>query len=307
MQTILGAGGIIGIELAKYLPRYTDKIRLVSRRPKPVNPGDDLFPCDLTDPVKLKEAVKGSEVVYLTVGLDYNLKVWEDIWPRIMRGAIEACKYNDTKLVFFDNVYMYDKDHLDNMTEDTPINPPSKKGAVRAEIAEMLINAWEKGDVSGLIARAPDFYGPNNDKSMLMISVYDNFKQGKKASWLGSVDHKHSFIYTPDAGQSTAMLGNSATAYNQVWHLPTAPDPLTGKQWIEAFAREMKVKPKHQVAGQTMAQIMGLFNPIMKELSEMIYQFDRDFVFNSDKFAHYFDLKPTSYANGLDQIIRPRG
>ncbi|MCB0684622.1 MAG: hypothetical protein KDC32_27455, partial [Saprospiraceae bacterium] len=31
MQTILGAGGAIGIELAKALPQYTDRIRLVSR------------------------------------------------------------------------------------------------------------------------------------------------------------------------------------------------------------------------------------------------------------------------------------
>jgi len=216
MQTILGSGGIIGQELAKSLPQFTDKIRLVSRNPKIVNGTDNLFPCDLTDLSQVKESLKGSEIAYLTVGLDYSLKVWEELWPKIMANAIEACKYNDCKLVFFDNVYMYDKDQLHHMTEETVVNPPSKKGKVRAEIADTLTNAWEKGEISGLIARAPDFYGPGNSKSMLMISVFDNFKQGKKANWLGSVDFKHSFIYTPDAGKSTAMLGNSETAYNQV-------------------------------------------------------------------------------------------
>ncbi len=307
MQTILGSGGIIGIELAKNLPKHTNKIRLVSRNPKIVNQSNELFPCDLTDTEQVKEAVKGSDIVYLTVGLDYNLKIWEESWPKIMRNTIDACAFHNCKMVFFDNVYMYDKDHLDNMTEDTPINPPSKKGKVRAEISEMMMNAWERNTISGLIARAPDFYGPNNDKSMLMISVHDNFKSGKKANWLGKIDCKHSFIYTPDIGKATAELGNSNTAYNQVWHLPTAPDPLTGKEWIDVFAREMNIKnPKYQIAGETMAQIMGLFNPIMKELSEMIYQFDRDFIFKSDKYEHYFNTQPTSYANGVESIIRPK-
>lgn len=307
MQTILGSGGIIGIELAKNLPKHTNSIRLVSRNPRKVNPSDELFPCDLTNGEEVKKAVKGSEVVYLTVGLDYNLKVWEDIWPKIMRNTIDACAFNDCKMVFFDNVYMYDKDHLGNMTEDTPINPSSKKGKVRAEIAEMMMNACDKATITGLIARAPDFYGPGNDKSMLMVSVYDNFKQGKKANWLGKIDCKHSFIYTPDAGKATAELGNSNIAYNQVWHLPTAPEPLTGKEWIDIFAREMKIKnPKHQVAGETMASILGLFNPIMKELAEMTYQYDRDYVFNSDRFERQFNTKATSYANGVDSIIRPQ-
>lgn len=44
MQTILGAGGAIGIDLAKELLAYTDKIRLVSRNPVKVNAGDELFP-----------------------------------------------------------------------------------------------------------------------------------------------------------------------------------------------------------------------------------------------------------------------
>ena len=181
MQTILGSGGIIGVELAKNLPKHTDKIRLVSRNPKKVNHSNELVSCDLTNADQVKEAVKGSKIVYLTVGLDYKLKVWEEIWPKIMRNTLEACSFHDSKLVFFDNVYMYDKDHLGNMTEETPINPVSGKGKVRAEIAEMMTNAWEKGKITGLIARAPDFYGPGNDKSMLMLSVYENFKSGKKA------------------------------------------------------------------------------------------------------------------------------
>ena len=72
MQTLLGSGGAIGIELAKALKEYTNRIRLVSRNPKAVNPSDQLLSADLTKQEDVLRAIKGSEIVYLTVGLPYN-------------------------------------------------------------------------------------------------------------------------------------------------------------------------------------------------------------------------------------------
>ncbi len=304
MQTILGSGGSIGTELAKVLPAYTDKIRLVSRNPKAVNPSDDLFPCDLTDQQKLVEALKGSDVAYLVAGLKYETKTWQELWPRIMQNTIEACKANNTKLVFFDNIYMYDPKCIPFMTEECPVNPCSKKGDVRAKIAGMVMDEVKKGNLKAVIARSADFYGPGKINSVLMLSVYENFLKGKKANWLSSVDYKHSFTYTPDAAKATAILGNDSKADNQVWHLPTAIEPPTGRQWIEAFAKEMNVKPRVQLASKTMVKIFGWFNPIMKEFVEMLYQYDRDYVFDSSKFEKMFNFNPTSYVDGIKQIVK---
>src|SRR5690554_2573109 len=134
MQTILGAGGAIGIELAKALPQYTEQIRLVSRNPSRVNPSDELYPADVTQKEEVYQAVKGSSVVYLTVGFAYSAKVWQEVWPRTIRNTIDACKEHGAKLVFFDNIYMYDEHYLDRMDENTPVKPPSKKGKIRADI-----------------------------------------------------------------------------------------------------------------------------------------------------------------------------
>lgn len=299
MQTILGAGGIIGQELAKNLPQYTDQIRLVSRNPEKVNPSDELFACDLTDTDRVKEAVEGAEVAYLTAGLPYNTKVWQSTWPVVMKNVIEACKMHACKLVFFDNVYMYDPAHIPHMTEETPVNPSSKKGKVRAQIARMLMDAVDRGSLEALIARSADFYGPDNQNSALIETVFKPLQQGKKANWLGNAHYKHSFTFTPDAGKATAILGNTPTAYGQVWHLPTAPDPLTGKEWVEAFARELQVQPKYREVGKGMVWFMGLFNGLMKELLEMLYQYDRDYVFDSGKFEKQFNFVPTSYEEGV--------
>lgn len=303
MQTILGAGGIIGQELAQALPKYTNQIRLVSRNPEKVNASDELFACDLTNAEHVKEAVKGAEVAYLTAGLPYNLKVWQATWPIVMKNVIEACKMHECKFVFFDNVYMYDPKHIPHMTEDTPINPSSKKGKVRAHIAQMLMDEVDRGSLEALIARSADFYGPHNRTSLLIETVVKSLQQGKKANWLGDTHYKHSFTFTPDAGKAIAMLGNTPTAYGQVWHLPTAPDPLTGKEWIEAFAAAMQVPPKYRQVGKGMVWIMGLFNGIMQELVEMLYQYNRDYVFDSSKFEKHFDFVPTSYQEGVHLTV----
>lgn len=303
MQTILGSGGAIGTKLAQELTKYTPEIRLVSRNPKKVNENDELFPCDLTDRERIFKALVNSEVAYLTAGFEYNTKVWQKTWPFVMRNVIDACKQNNTKLVFLDNVYMYDPNELGFMTEDTPMNPTSKKGTVRKELVNMIFEEVNKGKLEALIARSADFYGPGIKNSVLLETVFKNQKAGKKANWLCSLNYKHSFTFTTDAARATAILGNDPNAYNQIWHLPTAPNPMNGKEWIEAFAKEMKVKPKTQLATRLIVKIMGLFMPIMKESYEMLYQYDRDYVFDSAKFEKAYNFKTTSYLEGIKLVV----
>lgn len=303
-QTILGSGGAIGVELAKALSKYTPSIRLVSRNPIAVNPGDELFPADITHKDEVERAVKGSSVVYLTVGFPYTIKAWKKLWPDLIQNTLEACKNNGAKLVFFDNVYMYDPDFLAGMSENTPIRPVSKKGKIRALISQNILKEAQSGNLQALIARSADFYGPSIKKtSILTETVFDNLAKGKKAFWMGRTDKKHSFTYTIDAGKATAILGNTPDAYNQVWHLPTAPEPLTGEEWVKAIAGEMKVSPRFMSFPKPIVQLMGIFVPFMKELAEMMYQYDRNYIFDSSKFEKRFDFTPTPYSQGIHEII----
>jgi hypothetical protein len=49
---------------------------------------------------------------------------------------------------------------------------------------------------------------------------------------------------------------------------------------------------------------MGWFMPIMKEMVEMLYQYDRDYDFNSSKFEKKFKFKPTSYLDGIREVVQ---
>jgi nucleoside-diphosphate-sugar epimerase len=298
MITILGAGGAIGNGLVKLLAARNQPFRLVGRSPRPAPGATELLAADLTDKGQTVSAVAGSSVVYLVVGLKYDHRVWQEMWPRVMSNAIEACKRSAAKLVFFDNVYMYGK-ASGAMTEGTPFNPCSKKGEIRARIATLLINEWKSGSLTGMIARAADFYGPDTRNGVPNLLVFEPFSRKKTPSWLVNDSVPHSYTYTPDAAQSLVLLTERATAWNQTWHVPTAPDPLTGREFIALAAKEFGVAPRHRVLSRPMLRLAGWFDPLVAESYEMLYQSDSPYLFDSSKFAKEFGIAGTPYAEGI--------
>lgn len=305
MQTILGSGGAIGTDLAKALTKYTKEIKLVSRNPKKVNATDVLLSADFTDSSQVFNAIEGSEICYLTVGFEYNIKVWREKWPPFIKNVVDACIQNNCKLVFFDNVYALGAEAVNHITEESPISPTSKKGEVRATIDRMILDQVKKGKLKAIIARAPDFFGPvKKQNSMLMNLLYDNMVKGKSAKWICYADVVHTMGYTPDLAEATAILGNTPDAYNQIWNLPTDMNSLTGRQWVKLFADEMHASEKVQVLPTWSLQLLGLFVPVLKEMVEMMYQFDRPYNFDSSKFIKRFKFSPTSNKEAVKETVK---
>ena len=298
MQTILGAGGAIGVELVKELAHTRHPVRLVGRNPKRVEGATEVVSADLSNLDQTIRAVAGSTFVHLLVGLKYDVSIWRELWPRIMRNAIEACKRANAKLIFFDNVYMYGKVR-GPMTEDTPFNPCSKKGEIRAQIATTLLNEFKSGNLCAMIARSADFYGPNARTGVSNVLVFDKFATRATASWLINDSVPHSYTFAPDAAKSLALLADSESAWNQTWHVPTAPKPPTGKEFIKMVAKEFGVEPKYRVLSRPLIKVAGLFDSDIRESYEMLYQSEAEYLFDSTKFSNAFSFEPTSYAEGV--------
>jgi len=303
MQTILGANGVIATELSKHLPSYKTTIRQVSRHPKKVNESDELFTADLLNYEQTEKAVAGSEVVYLLAGLPYDIRIWREQWPKVMRNVIDACKKHQSKLVFFDNVYSYGL-VTGTMTEETPFNPISKKGEVRAEIATMLLDEVKQGNVQGMIVRGADFYGPGAKLSLTYSTVTERLKVKKGPQWIGSPKVIHTFTYTPDAGKSMAMLGNTASAYNQTWHVLTSKEKMTGEEYVKIACGMMQAKYSLTSMSKFGVRLVGLFVPVLREFVEMMYQFENDYIFDSTKFEKAFNVKATSYEEGIAATLK---
>ncbi|HFI4797839.1 TPA: NAD-dependent epimerase/dehydratase family protein [Elizabethkingia anophelis] len=303
MQTILGANGQIGEELARELKRnFTSDIRIVSRRAQKVNDTDEIFSADLSVREKAIEAVKGSEIAYFTLGLPISSDLWEKQFPVILRNVIDACKVNGTKLVFFDNTYMYPQDDR-ILTENTAFDPVGRKGRVRRQTAEMVLKEIQSGELEAVICRAPEFYGPAKTQSITNTLIFNNIKEGKTLKVPLSDKKKRSLIWTPDASRATALIGNTPDAFGQTWHLPVDKSHPTYREFIriasEIYGRDLK----YSVVPRFVFSIGALFNKKMKELLELLPRYEYNNIFDDSKFRNKFpNFQVTSYQQGIGQI-----
>lgn len=294
----MGAGGVIADGLAAELIAHGESVRLVSRHP-PARQGAETRAADLTNAAQTLEAVNGSSIVYLCAGLQYSYPVWRQQWPLIIDNTIEACKQASARLIFFDNVYMYGL--VDGgMTEDTPYDPCSRKGDLRARIATRLMSEVRKGNITATIARSADFYGPGANKtSILNLLLLQRLAAGQKAQWMVNTGVRHSFTYTEDAVKAMYILAKDENSWNQVWHLPTATDPLTGAELIGLAAEALQKAPASMRLSKWMIRLGGIFDKTTAELYEMLYQYEYDYLFDSSKFEKAYNFQPTTYQDGI--------
>ncbi|AQW89628.1 NAD-dependent epimerase/dehydratase family protein [Elizabethkingia anophelis] len=303
MQTILGANGQIGEELARELKRnFTSDIRIVSRRAQKVNDTDEIFSADLSVREKAIEAVKGSEIAYFTLGLPISSDLWEKQFPVILRNVIDACKVNGTKLVFFDNTYMYPQDDR-ILTENTAFDPVGRKGRVRRQMAEMVLKEIRSGELEAVICRAPEFYGPAKTQSITNTLIFNNIKEGKTLKVPLSDKKKRSLIWTPDASRATALIGNTPDAFGQTWHLPVDKSHPTYREFIRTASGIYGKDLKYSVVPRFVFSIGALFNKKMKELLELLPRYEHNNIFDDSKFRNRFpNFQVTSYQQGIGQI-----
>jgi nucleoside-diphosphate-sugar epimerase len=300
MHVIIGAGGSVANALTQQLIEAGESVKLVSRKPVTAFPSATWQYGDLLNKDQVLNAMKGASVVYMCAGLKYETKVWENQWPLIMQHLIDGARTSNARLIFFDNVYMYGLVH-GAMKEDTPYLPVSKKGQVRAMIANQLMEAAGKGLIRATIARAADFYGATSLNSFYDSQVLAKYAKKQKAQWLGNTATKHSFTYIPDAGRGMYLLGAHPEYDSQIWHMPTAP-ALTGKEFLEMAAAVMETKPSFMRINHFMVKAIGIFNKQIGEIAEMYYQYQYDYIFDSGKFEKAFGMLPTPYEEGIRQF-----
>jgi nucleoside-diphosphate-sugar epimerase len=302
LHTILGAGGAIGNNLLDLLTQNGEQVRLVSRKYRPAENAESVV-ANVLDKSDLAEALRGSGVVYLLVGIDYSASSWEIHWPVIMENVISVCADQQIPLIFFDNIYMYGLVEGE-IAESTPFQPNSRKGKVRANIASMLLDAVQSGKIKALIARSADFYGPHSAQvSFLHQLVIGRHMHGKKSQWMANPNMPHTFTYTPDAAKALYILAKDESAFGKTWHLPSSTPSLTGEELIQLSAVVCDAPSGTQVISKLMMRVLGIFVPVLRESIEMLYQYERPYHFNSQAFQKKYGFNPTPYQKGIQETV----
>jgi nucleoside-diphosphate-sugar epimerase len=302
LHVILGAGQV-GTVLARELLAKGARVRQVRRgAPGESRPGLEWRSGDLSDLAFAEEAARGASVIYDCVNPAYDQ--WPRLLPGLRRGVVHGAIRSGGVLVQLDNVYMLGAPDAP-MTEDTAVHPPSRKGALRAALAEETLDASRRGLLRVAIARASDFYGP----AFLLASVfgphfYGRVLAGKAALCQGDPDMPHSYNYGPDVARAMIRLGEAGEdVLGQVWHLPVAPAEST-RATMARFARAAGIDVRIQRLPDWVLRAAGLVAPMLREFAEMTYQWKKPFVLDDSKWRARFGDDATPLDDGMGETAR---
>jgi len=259
---------------------------------------------DAGDADGLTRACDGADAIINCIGLPYIAKVWRRDWPKIAQATVSAAERTGARLIFLDNIYMYGPAPLQvPITEDHPQAPPSKKGRARKATAEILMDAHAAGRAQVTIGRAADFYGPGAANSVLYASFLERIVQGKKPQLLMTPQARHTFAYAPDIARALIRLADDPGAAGRAWHLPVGP-ATTAEDWLGLFNRALGTDLTASYLGPAASRLLGVFIPIVREVHDMRYQFDGDYVLSDADFrARYPDFETTSYEDGAASTV----
>lgn len=273
-------------------------IRVAQRsRPKDLADTIPFISCDVLDPQSVRHAVRGATQIVLAIGFAYESKVWSEYWPKAMANVLDAAAAEKSRIVFVDNLYMYGP-QTKPLREDMALQDYGIKPAARAKITRQWMSAHQTGRVKVAALRAPDFYGPNVNQSHLGGLAFGNLAKGKNAMLIVNPDQRHAFAYVPDIARGVVTLLDAPDEdFGQAWHIPCAP--ITTPREILAMAAKAMGKPLRITAIPLWSMpIMALFVPMMKEMLEMRFQWDRPYELDSSKFAKRFWSDATPFETG---------
>ena len=285
LHVVFGTGPVGRAVMRELLPRGV-RVRMINRSAQASLPaGVEMVGGDAADRSFAREASAGAAVVYQCLAPPYHR--WPELFPRLQAGVIEGAAAAGAKLVSMENVYMYGSPFGKPLTERRPMTAMTRKGRVRAEMAAALLEAHEKGRVRVAIGRASDFFGPGVRQSAMGERVFEPALTGGAAAVLGDASLPHTYSYVPDVARGLVILGRRDEALGEVWHLP-GPETVTTREFLAIVCAETGHPPKTRRAGKLMLRLLGFFNPQVRELTEMMYQFEEPFVVEHTKFVEAF-------------------
>ncbi len=283
--------GAVGTAVTTELLGRGERVRAVSRSGAEHLPADvEQVRGDAADPDLVRQACEGAAVLYNCVGAPYGH--WGEHFPQIWSAITAGAAHADAKLIVTDNVYMYGDVHGKPMTEDLRYAATTRKGLVRAQLADDLMEAHASGRVRVAIGRASDFFGPRVRTAFLGDQVFGRLAAGKRPQLVGDPDLPHSLAYVPDIGRALVTLGEREEALGNVWHLPS-PAPVTPREVVAMAAEAAESDAKPQIAPPLMLRVLGLFNSDVRELREMLYQFNSPFIVDASKYERAFGAVTT--------------
>jgi nucleoside-diphosphate-sugar epimerase len=290
---VLFGGGQVGRTLAQLLLDAGKRVRVAKRSPGGAPPGAEVLEGDADDPAFCARAAEGAAAIYHCMNPPYDSRVWDKLVPLWMNNLISAAGRTGARLVVLDNVYMLGRPGGRPLDEETPVNPCSRKGEIRARAAERLLEAHRGGEVAATTGRASDYYGPRGTLTHVGDQFWRPALSGKKARVLVDPDAVHTYHYIPDVARGLMSLGCAESdVCGRPWMLPCAPAG-TLRELAARFSRALGRQIKIAAVPRWLLKAGGVLIPLLREIDEMQYQWEEPFIVSDRRFRERFHQGPT--------------
>ncbi len=299
IDVVIGTGPL-GIAVMRLLVAKGRAVRAINKSGKArVPPGVEGIAGDIGDPGFARDACRSAHTIYLCAKPPYQ-KMADQFQP-IMDGAIAGAAASQAKLIYADSLYAYGPVPT-QLREDLPYAATGRKGKARARLAEQLMAAHADGRVRATIGRASDFYGPEVLQSAVGERVFEFALAGKAASVTGDPALPHTYTFVDDFAKGLVTLGEHDRALGQTWHVPSA-ETMSTRRFIELIFEELGTPPRIQVAPRWMISLVGIIDPVARELPEILYQTEQPFIVDHSKYERAFGANTTPHRQAIHATL----
>lgn len=289
LHVVFGTGPL-GKSTMLELVKQGKRVRMVNRSgtTKHLPSGVEVVKADASDPAQVAEITHGAVTVYQCAQPHYY--EWAEKFPPLQASILTGVAKSGAKLVVGDNLYMYGDPQGQPLTEDSSIRPHTRKGKIRAQMAQSVLDAHRVGEICAAIGRGSDFFGPEDE--VQGEQMYRPALAGKPVNLLGNPDMPHTFTYVRDFGRLLANIGITDSAFGQVWFAPSFA-PMTQRELVGYVEKELGQPIKTRVGTRPILRILGLFDKNVREIIEMLYEFEKPFIVDTSKAENAFGWRAT--------------
>jgi nucleoside-diphosphate-sugar epimerase len=311
LQVIFG-NGPVGSAAARLLLEKGLKVRVVSRtgsRPTGLFNGLttdqerrlEFRAADARDAQAAMSAAGGASHIYQCINVPYQ--DWRKVLPGLQENLLSAALKTGAVFAVPENLYMY-KRGVPVINEDTPEVPPTRKGLLRKQLHDRIVEAGTSEGLVWTSVRASDYYGPGAGMQSLFGTdlFLDPLFNGKQPRVIGRLDQPHSYTYVEDYARALVVAALDERAHGRAWIVPN-DKTLTARQAAEVFFAAAGRKARLGSISRPMVAAVGIFNPLVREVTEMLYQKEGLYVVDGSRFASLFGFQPTPLEEGVRRTI----
>lgn len=291
---VIGATGGIGGAATRVLLARGWRVKALNRAPekaaKAVNlPGIEWIAGDAMHAADVVRAAQGCSLIVHGANPP-GYRDWDRLILPMMESSIAAAKATGARILLPGNVYNFDPGRHAVVTETTPEQPVSRKGALRVAMERRL----RESGVKALIVRAGDFYGPGASANSWFGQMVKAGRPVRRVAYPGRRGVGHTWAYLPDLAETMVRLAERET------ELGTHEVFNFGGTWFERgedMARailRVAEQPERCIGGFPWAMVVAL-SPVVRlfrEVLEMRYLWRQPLKLDNSKLVAFLGAEP---------------